>query len=56
MKYSIEELETLMEEFLLTIPNDERDEWYDTYRNLHKNGSWAFLEWLKEKEYVYSNH
>ena len=45
----LEKLEEYIEEYLLTRPDDDGEEWYATYRHFATCELTAFVEWLEEK-------
>lgn len=45
----LEKITALVEEYLLTLDNTMKDEWWDTTRGIHEDGVYGFLAWLGQK-------
>lgn len=50
MKYTLNQLEELVQEYLLTLSDEQEDESFGTYRRLAKLELEEFFEWLTNKE------
>lgn len=50
IKYSLNELEILRNEWLTTLDNDKKEEQYDTLRGHGLEWTGEFLSWLEERE------
>lgn len=50
--YTLKELLALREEYLLTLDNNDPDEWYLTEREIYDRTTLAFLSWLNLKEWI----
>ena len=48
----IEQLKAAAAEYLNTVNNKNKDEWYTTDYHIHKTGIDGLLEWLDEDVYV----
>lgn len=53
MNFNIQELEDLKAEYLLTLDDDNDNEWYCTPRNLALGEIDGFFDWLKNRKSYY---